>query len=275
MTQSRLRNLKFICSWNGKNFSGFQIQPHACTIEGTLNKAWHLLVGDHQTADDREHKDDTKSIKIPYYDRVIGCCRLDAGVHAYQYVFNIYSYTNLTIERIVKSLNGILRSNFSDQICLYSCEDINHAFHARFSSIGKHYRYMIWHGCSEHIDFQQSAWHIRTKTSFDDLESILKIFEGTHDFHSFRASDCGAKNSVKTIQKISVTQHQDFPELYLIDIIGNGFLKNMIRYMVGAAIMVLTQKSSLSSLKNRLITPHNAYNLCAPAHGLTLIKVYY
>ena len=87
MTHTQLRNLKITCSWNGKDFSGYQIQPHALTIEGVLTKAWKILVGD--------------------TNPIIGCSRLDAGVHAYHYVFNVYSNTTFTTERIVKSLNGI------------------------------------------------------------------------------------------------------------------------------------------------------------------------
>lgn len=276
MKQPLLRNLKFICSWNGEKFSGFQIQPHARTIEGTLNDAWALLAKVKQDSENStKHLEETINVKIPYYDRVIGCGRLDAGVHAYRYVFNIYSYTELDTEHLIKSLNGILHSNFSAQICIYSCEDVNLDFHARFSARGKHYRYMIWHGFSEHIDFKDSAWHIRTKKSFENLESVLKIFEGTHNFNSFRASDCGAKNPIKTIRKISVTQHPDFHELYVIDIIGDGFLKNMIRNLVGAAVMVVTEKKNLPSLQERLTSANTGYNLCAPAHGLTLINVYY
>lgn len=273
-TPQPLRNLKFICSWNGKDFSGFQIQPHARTIEGTLNDAWNVLISRENNTNDAAN-DPIENITIPYYDRVIGCGRLDAGVHAYQYVLNIYTHTQLTSEQIVKSLNGILHTKFSAKIYIYSCENVDLSFHARFSAKGKHYRYLIWHGFSEHADFKEHAWHIRTKKSFQNLEAILKIFEGTHNFNSFRASDCGAKNPVKTIHNITVTQHPDFPELYIVDIIGSGFLKNMIRNIIGAAILVLTEKKPLESLQTRLQQSHREYNLCAPSHGLTLIKVYY
>lgn len=255
MTHNLQRNLKITCSWNGKDFSGFQIQPHAHTIEGTLNKAWRILAGSDE--------------------RVNGCSRLDAGVHAYHYVFNIFSKTKFSCERIVKSLNGILHDNLSADICIYACEDVDHTFHARFSAIGKHYQYLIWAGFAEHVDFRHRAWHVKTKFSLENLGSILKEFEGTHDFNSFRASDCGAKNSIKTIHKITVSQHKDFPELYVIDVFGDGFLKNMIRNIVGMGMLVINQKKELGDIAMRLKTGKKEYNLCAPAHALTLMQVYY
>ncbi len=255
MKPLKSRNLKITCSWNGRNFSGYQVQPNAVTVEGTLTAAWHVLT--------------KETVKIT------GCSRLDAGVHANHFVFNVISQTELSYERIVKSLNGILHGKEKFDICIYSCEEVSVDFSARFSSTGKHYRYLLWNSSGEHVQYRDTAWHFKPTYDLALLESILKAFEGTHDFNSFRANDCGAKNTIRTIHKINVVQNSRYPELYTIDIFGNGFLKNLIRNLVGAALLVLQERSSLKDLQNRLVTGEAGYNLCAPGYALTLMEVYY
>ena len=255
MSEPHLKNLKFICSWDGSSFQGYQTQPHGLTVEDTLTKAWKIL-----TAED---------IKIQ------GCSRLDAGVHAFKYCFNLLTNSELETEKIIRSLNGILHTNLKADICIYSCTEVDENFHARFSSKGKHYRYEIWHGFSEHALITKKCWHIKTKNNLNDLQNILNEFCGTHDFNAFRASDCTAKTTIRTIEKIVVTQNKDLPEHYTIDIFGNGFLKNMIRNIMGFTFLVIDGKRNKCEIKELLELGQSDYKLCAPPWALTLIHALY
>jgi len=255
MKKVNVRNLKITSSWNGQNFSGYQVQAHDNTIEGILTESWHTLT--------------REKVKLT------GCSRLDAGVHAEHFVFNVKTTHHILTEDVIKSLNGILHQNGSFDICISNCEEVEQSFNSRFSSTGKHYRYLIWHGKGEHAMYRKRSWHVKLKENLKNIENILKIFEGTHNFNSFRARDCGSKNSIKTIHKISVSQDKKYPQLYIIDILGDGFLKNMIRILIGAGILVIKGQLSKEDLESRLKTGENGYNLCAPAHALTLMQVYY
>lgn len=204
-----------------------------------------------------------------------GCSRLDAQVHAESYVLNFHTASALTCDRIIKGLNGIFHA-MQMQISVYDCQFVESHFHARFHAVGKHYRYLIWHGKRENALWTNRCWHVHSPKSLVELQDIFSQFQGEHDFAAYRASDCGAKTTVRHVHRIHVSCHPRFPELKIIDIFGDGFLKNMIRNMVGTAVEVALGKKEKNTItdsfkhRNRTLT-----GVCAPAHALTLLKVYY
>lgn len=205
MQNQEYKNVKLILSWNGEKFSGYQYQPHAFTVQEAVTNAWKILNKETVT--------------------LCGCSRLDAGVHAQYYVLNFHTKTSLNIERILKGLNGILHSNLALDISIYHAEYMPSDFHSRFHAIGKHYRYLIWYGFSEHAFLTKRAWHVRSKISPENIKTILKQFEGEHDFAAFRASDCAAKTTIRKISCIDTWSHPIYPEMLIVDVWGDGFLK--------------------------------------------------
>lgn len=268
-SNTTVKNIKLTLSWNGASFSGYQYQPHAFTVQEALNTAWKTLTGEVVT--------------------LYGCSRLDAGVHAHQFVLNFHSHTLLGEEAIVRGLNGILHSVMKVSISIYRCEFVSPEFHARFHAVGKHYRYLIWQGFAHHALLTPQCWHVRSRQNLQKLGEILKQFEGTHDFSAYRASDCAThasdgrvlseghqKPTVKTIFKVAATPHPEFPEMITVDIWGDGFLKNMIRNMVGTAVEVATGKLSDKTITDSFM--HGKRELvgtCAPGWGLSLRQVFY
>lgn len=250
------QNLKLVLSWNGEKFSGYQYQPHVFTVQEALTTAWKIL------------NKETVSL--------CGCSRLDAGVHAQHYVLNFHTTSKLSEERIIKGLNGILHSHLSLDISVYRAVFTHSDFHSRFHSKGKHYRYLIWHGYSEHSFLTKRCWHIRAKLSFDDIKLALQQFIGKHDFAAFRSADCVAKTTIRNIFNIDVWNHPVYSEMLVVDVWGDGFLKNMIRNMIGSGVEVATGKLHKDAItkafehKNRTQT-----GMCAPAWALTLMQVYY
>ncbi|WP_186643908.1 tRNA pseudouridine(38-40) synthase TruA [Fluviispira vulneris] len=256
MELSEYRNLKLILSWNGEKFSGYQYQPHAFTVQEAITNAWNVFSGETVT--------------------LCGCSRLDAGVHAQYYVLNFHTKTQANCERIVRGMNGILHSHLALDICVSSAEFVNSDFHARFHAAGKHYRYLIWYGFAEHAFLTKRAWHVRSKISPESVCEILKQFEGEHDFAAFRSSDCSAKTTVRKVLAVDAWIHPIHKEMIIVDIWGEGFLKNMIRNMVGTAVEMATGKKSLNTITESFVhKDRTKTGMCAPAWPLTLMHVYY
>lgn len=256
MKTEEYRNLKLIISWNGEKFSGYQIQPNVFTVQEAISNAWKVL--------------NNEIVSL------CGCSRLDAGVHAQHYVLNFYTTTKLSEDRIIRGLNGILHSHYSLDISVYQVLFVHSDFHSRFQSVGKHYRYLIWYGFAEQYFLTKRCWHVRAKIILDDIKVTLQQFVGEHDFAAFRSSDCNAKTTIRHIYHIEAWNHPKFPEMLIIDIWGNGFLKNMIRNIIGTSVDVSSGKLHKNTIidafkhKNRSQT-----GMCAPAWGLTLMNVYY
>ena len=256
MENKEYRNLKLILSWNGEKFHGYQYQPHVFTVQEALTKTWETLTKETVT--------------------LCGCSRLDAGVHAQYYVLNFHTITQLTEERIIKSFNGILHANLGLDISVYKVEFVDSSFHSRFHSTGKHYRYLIWHGFSEHAILTKRCWHVRSKLSLNEVKRNLDQFVGEHDFSAFRASDCSAKTTVRKIYKIDSWIHPVYPEMLIVDIWGDGFLKNMIRNIVGTSVDVASGKLDKNTITEAFThLDRTKTGMCAPAWALTLMQVFY
>lgn len=250
------RNLKLELSFEGRGFLGYQRQPHGPTVEGVLLKAWEILTNE----------------KI----QLVSCSRLDADVDAEHFVANVMTRSEKTPEELLRSLNGILANVLNARICFYRISEAPLDFHARFHAIGKHYRYLIWHGRGRQTQILGKSWAVRKKDFDHDLERTLRIFEGTHDFSAFRSQDCQARTPVRHIDRIHVQNHPRWPELFILDFYGRGFLKNMIRNIVGSAVAVATGDLTVSDLQAAFEhRDRSKTGPCAPGHGLCLKQVFY
>ncbi|MEN9530598.1 MAG: hypothetical protein RI932_2471, partial [Pseudomonadota bacterium] len=99
---------------------------------------------------------------------------------------------------------------------------------------------------------------------------------GEHDFSAFRASDCTAKSTVRKVERVDVWRHPVYPEALTVDVWGEGFLKNMVRNLVGTAVDVATGKLCSSAVIDALQhLDRTRIGQCAPAHALTLQRVFY
>lgn len=252
-----VRNLCLEISFRGDGFMGYQSQPHGVTVQDTLAKAWEIMTKEKTT--------------------LYGCSRLDAGVHADQYCLNLYTRTDRSPEQIYRALNGILRTQLGVSISVYDAREVDSGFNARFDTLGKHYRYRLWYGRGHHAALTPAAWAVRSRQFeatilHDSLTSLI----GQHDFAAFRASDCTAKTTVRKIERIDIWSHAQFPESITIDVWGEGFLKNMVRNIVGTAVDSATGKLCSSAARQALAhLDRSQIGQCAPAHALTLQRVFY
>ena len=274
-------NLRIELSYNGTGFKGYQSQPHAKTVQDELMKAWSIL---------------TKETNPILY----GCSRLDSGVHANHFVLNLHSgilnsqFRNTTAlvgngptleeqnaayaqgrEVILRCLNGIFSSN-EVHISLHSLTIAEPAFNARFDAVGKHYRYLLWYGFVQNALLTPKCWAIKSRTPPKNLEHLFTLFEGEKNFAAYRASDCASVNPVRKIHSVKTWQHPRFAEMLVVDFWGEGFLKNMIRNICGTVVDCATGKLNEAQITESFEHGTRQHmGQCAPAHALTLEKVYY
>lgn len=252
-------NLRLDLSYAGKSFAGYQSQPHANTVQDTLREMWRIYRGEDPN--------------------LYGCSRLDAGVDANHFVLNFFTFQKGLADdnAVLRSLNGILHSHMGVPVSIEAVSRAIPSFNARFDAHGKHYRYLLWYGFRQHALLTPRCWLVRSRTAPERVEEVLCHFVGTHDFSAFRASDCTAKNTVRTIRSIRTWRHPRFEELTVVDFFGEGFLKNMIRNIMGTAVDCATGKLSHEALLDAFSHGNRGLNRgqCAPAHGLSLERVYY
>ncbi len=230
----------------GTNFSGWQIQPNARTVQGELTKALRTLF-----------KEDIK---------VTGCCRTDAGVHALDYVANFKATKQMETQKILKALNGMLPKD----IGVYEVEVVPKDFNARYSVKKKTYLYKIWNSEVRNPFLYPFSWQVKRKLDKELLVEILKKLEGTHDFESFSKLE-EEKNTVINLEKIEISFNEPLIEIRLT---ASHFLRYMVRRIVGTCVKIALGFYPKEILQDILFKKTKA-PYTAPAQGLHLEKVTY
>ncbi len=245
-----MQNIKLTLEYDGTNYSGWQIQKNTeFTVQGKLQKAFKKI--------------NKKPVKVQ------GASRTDAGVHAMGQVANCILDVVIPIERVPAAVNRLLPN---DIICK-KAEEVRLDFHARYDSCAKKYRYRIYNQKLPSVFVRNYVYYYMHDIDISLLERACKYFIGTHDFTSFQASGCAAKNTVKTIESIEVIEKDR--EIWL-EIKGDGFLYNMVRIIMGTLIELSMGKIEIADIK-KIISSKNRSKagFTAPAQGLSLLEVYY
>lgn len=241
---------KCIISYDGSGFSGYQVQPNKRTVQSVLEAVLTKM-----------HKGETV--------RVSGSGRTDAGVHAKGQVIHFDSPLIIPEDKWEKALNSLL----PEDISVLSVVSVDESFHARFHALGKEYRYVL-HLSSKRNPFQRKfAYQYPYRLNIQAMEQASKFFLGTHDFTSFCAAKTEVEDKVRTIESIDFTRED---ELLTIRFVGNGFLYNMVRILVGTLLEVGSGERSPEDIP--IILAHKDRRVSgktAPAHGLYLWEVFY
>ena len=236
-------------AYRGTRYHGFQRQPNAVTIQGTLEQALSRVLNG-QTG-------------------VYGCSRTDTGVHANEFVLHFYTERAIRCKNLVRALNGYL----PDDISVLSAEDTVPSFHARFDCRGKEYLYRIHCHESKNPFLTDLAFHYRRPLDTEKISAAAQAVVGTHDFHSFCAQATPETDCVRTIFGTDIQRDSTDVRIYIR---GNGFLYNMVRIFVGTLLDINEgvfppdAMPEILAAKNRL-----AAGRTAMAHGLYLNKVFY
>lgn len=200
--------------------------------------------------------------------RVLGASRTDTGVHAEHQVAVFRTSAQFDTGRLLKSLNAILPRDMG----VYSVQEVEGDFHPIGSCKAKAYRYRLWTGKGKHAFLDPYVWRLFQPLNLEKLKPLAQQFLGTHDFTSFCASDSNAKTRERTILDIGVEEHGELIDIWII---GDGFLKQMVRSMVGT-LVELASSSDTRTIKELLdLKDRTQAGTTAPAQGLCLVRLFY
>lgn len=237
------RRIRITLAYDGTEYHGWQIQPGLPTIQGILEDLVGNLEG--------------KPV------HVAGSGRTDAGVHAEAQVAAFTLENPIPVDNLRRAINRLLPPS----IRILEAVETEPEFHPRFDSIAKTYRYILFRGetCPP-FQWRYVHYHPFPLNEAKMMEGA-KVFEGSHDFTRFSAKDDRSleRSKVRTIYSSSVERSGD---LLIYTVRGSGFLKHMVRNLVGTLI-----EMGRGNLSPRRI-PHKSGNT-APAKGLTMISVEY
>jgi len=250
-----MRNLKVILSYDGAEFSGWQVQPDANTVQGTLASAIGRITGEKV---------------LPQ-----GSGRTDAGVHALAQVMTFVTESSVPTENFLKALNDILPA----PVRVLEVSEAPAEFHARHSARAKTYRYRI---CREAICppfLARYVWHYPYPLDEKAMQRAAALVVGENDFTSFAAVDPergkdGAPAS--NMRTIFSSEWQRAGEELIYTVTGSGFLHHMVRNLVGTFILVGRGTLQVEDLMRILeARDRSAAGATAPASGLYLVSVEY
>lgn len=234
----------------GLEFSGSQVQKEERTVQGELIKALCTLTKNKNT-------------------KVIMSGRTDSKVSAKCQVAHFDIEDEIPDKnKFLLSLNSIL----PDSIRVFEIESVVASFHAQKSATYRHYRYKINNSPFKKSVFDYNVFHTRLKLNIERMQTALNYLIGEHDFSSFKSvSDNPAK--ICTIYYAAVRKDSEY---VLIDIVGNRFLYNMVRAIVGTLFLIESKNSDPSFMKEVLDLKERKYaGANAEPAGLTLIKTGY
>ena len=242
---------QILVEYDGKKFVGWQFQKKGKSIQKTIQFELSKLFKN----------------KITIY----GAGRSDSGVHAVEQSAHFDSEIEiLDIKKKIKSLNFFLNPK---NISILDIKKKNGNFHARYSAKERIYKYIILNRASPPSIDKNKVWHIRKKLNIKVMKKGAKKLEGTHDFSTFRASNCYSKSPIRTIKKINIKR---INKKIVIQFKSKSFLRNQVRSMVGCLKYLGEKKWSLKKFTE--VFKSKKRTLCAtpaPSHGLFLEKVIY
>jgi tRNA pseudouridine38-40 synthase len=246
----RKRNFKLVLEYDGSNYHGWQRQAGVLTIQEVLESRLEIMLGE------------------PI--RVRGSGRTDAGVHARGQVVNFYVRSRLEPEQVLRGLNSLLPPD----IVVLDAVEVPDSFHARFSAVRKTYDYWILNRAVGSALERTRVWHIRQPLDTASMEEGLTILSGCHDFSAFMAAGSSVRSTERCLYQASLLRPD--PERLLFRFVADGFLRHMVRNLVGTLVEVGRKKISPAGLREVLAgKDRRRAGMTAPAHGLYLITVNY
>lgn len=201
-------------SYDGTNFSGYQKQVKERTVQGELEKVLKQI-------------NDNKKVEVHATGRT------DAKVHAINQKAHFDMDTNIPIDKLMKGINSLL----PEDIYVKKIENVSEDFHARFNALGKEYIYIINMGEYNPLE-RNYVYQYNKKLDVVEMERAMKYIEGTHNFKSFTKTDEEKNDYIRTIsQTILIRDSKDLNKITL-SFVGTGFLRYMVRNIVGTLIEI-------------------------------------
>jgi tRNA pseudouridine38-40 synthase len=244
-----MRTIKLTISYDGTNYAGWQHQPNGLAIQQVMEEMLAKILG------------------APA--RLYSSGRTDAGVHAEGMVAMFRTDRKIPLSAFSDGLNSLLPAD----IAVRAAEEALPEFDPRRDAKGKHYRYTILNTPRRSPLCRLYAWHLRGDLDLEAMREAARQMTGEKDFAAFRTSGCAARTTVRNVFSVEVIREGEF---ILIDVKGSGFLRNMVRIMVGTLVEVGRGKIRPAAIPALFNGKNGATaGMTAPAHGLCLVEVYY
>ena len=244
-----MRRIQLTVEYDGTNYAGWQRQSNALAVQQVIEEALSRLTG----------------------ERVVvhGASRTDAGVHALGQCAHFDTNSRIPGEKFSYAVNTMLPPD----IRIRRSQDAPEGFHARFSARGKRYRYQFYD--APHAGALNRLTHAHSIYPLDDRLMGLEAgaLLGAHDCSAFAASGSAVRDTVRTIWRADISRSGN--DVTLI-VEGNGFLYNMVRIIAGTLRDIGSGKLQPGALSKAIETGDRLdLGVTAPAHGLTLMEVFY
>ena len=247
-----MRTLKLTIQYDGSGYVGWQRQGSGVSIQGVLEEALAPIEGRAVT--------------------VHGAGRTDAGVHALAQVASVSVEHTLDVRTMARALNAVLPAD----IRILSVEEMAPEFHARFSARSKTYEYRIVNAPFVSVFLHRYAWHVPQPLDVDAMRTAAGPLVGTHDFAGFQGRGTARSTTERTLLEVEIDDGGGFDLPIVVRIAGDGFLRHMVRNIVGTLVEVGAGRWDawrlLALLDSRDRTQAGP---TAPAHGLFLTQVSY
>lgn len=235
-------------SYDGTNYGGYQKQDNNSSIQEELEKALSKI----------------NNNKVS----VTSSGRTDAGVHAINAKAHFEMDKELDLDKLKYSLNSLL----PDDIYIKNIEEVKENFHARYNVKSKEYIYKINMGEYNPLE-KNYVYQYNKGLDINKMKKALKILEGTHNFKSFTVNYGDDYDYVRTIFKTNVTVRNN---KIVISIKGNGFMRYMVRNIVGTLIEIGSKKREVKDILDILNNEDRTKaGVTAPSNGLYLKEVKY
>ena len=244
-----MRNIKLTIEYDGTNFSGWQKQKEKRCVQEELETTLAKILKEEVS--------------------IVGSGRTDAGVHALGQVANFKTEKSIKCEELLYALNTLLPPD----IVVIKVEEVDDNFNSRITAKKKHYRYVINNSRFPSALNYNREYHFKYFLDTDIMHSAAQDLVGEHDFKAFASSGSTVKDTVRKIYSINVTR---LGTRVIIDVIGNGFLYNMVRIIVGTLLDIGSGKLDMCVIKNMLETKDRTLGgRTVGPEGLYLVGVEY
>jgi tRNA pseudouridine38-40 synthase len=250
-----LMNYKLLIQYDGTDFHGWQVQENSRTIQGELER----VIGMIEDAD----------------VKVAGSGRTDAGVHAEGQIANVHLDRGFSPDKLRHAING----NLWRDIRVMKAEKAADEFHARFSAKRKTYIYRIINAPVMSPFWRRFAHHAEKPLDVAKMNEAARLFLGEHDWTAFSSAQADGENRVRTVTDFTVESKWDARAdgaLIEFRISASGFLRYMVRSIVGTMIEVGRGEKDFDTIQTAIVTGDRSLaGKTAPAQGLTLFQVDY
>ncbi len=244
------KNFKIVVEYDGTLFFGWQRQKDKKTIQGEIEKILSRILNQEI--------------------RITGSGRTDSGVHAFGQVANFHAETDLDPYQLKKAVNSIIK----DPIVIRECHIAENDFHAQYDAISKEYQYFILNREDPSAIGASFQWHIRQPLDIELMRQCCRVITGVYDFKSFENAGSPRTTTIREVLFSEISQLEEDRFFFIIR--ANGFLKNMVRNLIGTIVLAGQKKISVKEFKDILKAKDRAKaSPTAPPHGLFLKQVNY